>query len=128
MKNLVSELKKILPLKSTTSEGDVIVVAAKQPQMLFYGYINKIERDTSRRDEWWHIHFNVLSVPLQQMTWTLRTAQMTGQEIFTMGGEERFVQAVDFSAAKDKEGFGAEPEQKPAAAQKGKISPLKRVK
>jgi hypothetical protein len=39
----------------------------------------------------------MLTVPLQKMTWTLRTAQMTGKDIFTMGGEERFVQAVDFS-------------------------------
>jgi len=101
MKNLVSELKKLVPMKATTNVGDVIIVAAKQPHMLFYAYVTKLERDHTRRDEWWHVHFTVLSVPMQQMTWTLRTEQMTGQEIFTMGGEERFVQAVALEPEKD---------------------------
>ena len=34
--------------------------------------------------------------PPQKMTWTLRTEQFTGQEIFTMGGEERFIKAIQF--------------------------------
>ena len=125
MKELVNEIKKIVPLKSTTNEGDIILVAAKQPQMLFYASVTKIERDTTRRDEWWHLHFTILSVPLQQMTWTLRTEQMTGQEIFTMGGEERFVQAVKLAEAdKTSEVIS----QKEKSVTEAKKSPLKRIK
>ena len=96
MQKLVDELRSLITLKNTTDIGDIILIVAKEPQMLAYAYVNDIERDTSRKDEWWHISFTMLTVPLQKMTWTLRTAQMTGKDIFTMGGEERFVQAVDF--------------------------------
>jgi hypothetical protein len=46
---------------------------------------------------------------------------MTGKEIFTMGGEERFVKAVD---------FGEQPASSPLGMRKSKnkISTLKRVK
>ena len=37
------------------------------------------------------------SVPPQAVVWTLRTAQFTGREIFTMAGEARFVKAVEFA-------------------------------
>jgi len=96
MQKIVDELRSLITLKNTTDIGDIILIVAKEPQMLIYAYVNNIERDTSRKDEWWHISFTMLTVPLQKMTWTLRTAQMTGKDIFTMGGEERFVQAVDF--------------------------------
>jgi hypothetical protein len=95
MLDLVAELRQLLPFKETTDIGDVVIIAAKSPQMLAYAYVSDIERDRSRKDEWWHIHLTLLGIPLQQITWTLRRAQMTGQEIFTMGGEERFVQAVE---------------------------------
>lgn len=95
MEKIVIELKKIVEFKNTTDIGDIVLVAAKEPHVLLYGYVIDIEQDNTRKDEWWHLHLTMLSVPLQRMTWTLRTAQMTGQEIFTMGGEERFIQAVD---------------------------------
>jgi len=117
MKKIVEELKQLVAFKKTTDIGDVVLIAAKEPHMLFYAYVNKIERDGSRRDEWWHVHLTLLSVPLQKITWTLRTEQMTGQEIFTMGGEERFLQAVD---------VGEKP-LKPLGTGK-KIPMLKRVK
>jgi hypothetical protein len=47
---------------------------------------------------------------------------MTGKEIFTMGGEERFVKAVDFR----EEGNSVKPAV--ATKLKKKIFPLKRVK
>ena len=95
MEKIVIELKKIVEFKNTTDIGDIVLIAAKDPQVLLYGYVIDIEQDTTRKDEWWHLHLTMLSVPLQRMTWTLRTPQMTGQEVFTMGGEERFIQAVD---------------------------------
>ena len=97
MENLVAELKEIINFKDTTDVGDIVLIAAKEPQMLVYAYVQEIERDTGKKDEWWNIELSVLSLPPQKLTWTLRTAQMTGLEIFTMGGEERFVKALDFN-------------------------------
>ncbi len=100
MQKLVAELKQLIAFKDTTDIGDIILIAAKKPQMLHYAVVTDIERDPSRKDEWWLLHFSVLSIPIQPMTWTLRTRQMTGMEIFTMGGEERFVKAVDLGGAR----------------------------
>ena len=96
MEKIVAELKEIITFKDTTEAGDVVLIAAEEPQMLVYAYVTAIKRDSSRKDEWWHIDLSVLAIPPQTMTWTLRTAQMTGMEIFTMGGEERFFKALDF--------------------------------
>jgi hypothetical protein len=122
MQQLVDELRQVLPLKKTTERGDIVIIAAENPQILTYAYVREIERDTSRRDEWWHLHLTILAIPLQQMTWTLRTAQMTGEEIFTMGGEKRFVQAVDCRVLIDI------PQTPGPADRKTPVSTLKRVK
>ncbi len=105
MQKIVDELKSLITFKNTTDIGDVILVVAKEPQMLMYAYVNDIERDISRKDEWWNVSFTLLTVPLQKMTWTLRTAQITGKDIFTMGGEERFIQAVNFGPKNKPEGI-----------------------
>ncbi len=97
MERLVAERKKVLPLQGTTVEGDIVVVAAKTPQMLVYARVGSILRDQTRKAEWWHVTLHLLTIPLQTVTWTLRTPQFTGQEIFTMGGEGRFIQAVHFT-------------------------------
>ena len=104
MQKLGEELKQLIVFKTTTDRGDIVLIAAKEPKMLFYAYVTNIERDDSRKDEWWHLHLTLLSVPLQKITWTLRTEQMTGREIFTMGGEERFLQAVDLGQQLEKPG------------------------
>ncbi len=83
MQKLVDELKTMLDFKDTTNVGDVVLIAAKEPQMLIYAYVSRIERDTSRRDEWWHVDLDMLSIPLQKMTWTLRWEQMTGKKNIT---------------------------------------------
>ena len=121
MQKFIEELKQLIPFKDTTNIGDIILIAAKQPQFLAYAHVEKIERDTSRRDEWWHVHMTMLSIPLQKMTWTLRTEQLTGQETFTMGGEERFVKAV----ALDRPATGDQP---PSSKSRNKVTSLKRVK
>ncbi len=99
MENIVSELKQIIPFKDSTNIGDIVLIATKEPQMLVYALVDSIERDGSRKDEWWVIGLTLLSIPPQKLSWTLRTLQMTGMEIFTMGGEERFIKAVDFKKA-----------------------------
>jgi hypothetical protein len=121
MQKTIEELKQLVPLKDTTDIGDIVLIVAKEPQLLVYAYVGEIERDTSRRDEWWHVHLTMLTIPLQKLTWTLRTEQMTGQEIFTMGGEERFVKAVDFKGREDSGKARVTKSTK-------KVSTLKRVK
>lgn len=118
MKKIVEELKNLITFKETTNAGDIVMIAAKEPKMLFYAYVNKIDRDASRKDEWWHVYLTLLSVPLQKITWTLRTEQMNGQEIFTMGGEERFLKAVELG----------EKQEDPFGGRVKKVSTLKRVK
>lgn len=119
MQKIVEELKQVVNFKTTTEPGDIVLIAAKEPQMLLYAHVSKVERDSNRKDEWWHVQMDVLSIPLQSISWTLRTEQMTGQEVFTMGGEERFLAAVQFQV----------PDPTPSTEKsKAKISPLKRIK
>lgn len=101
MQDMVKELQLLVPFKKTTDIGDIILIVAKEPHILQYAVVTNITRDESRKDEWWHVDFSFLSIPIQEATWTLRSPQMTGAEIFTMGGEERFVAAVDFGKGKE---------------------------
>ncbi|MEK6202397.1 MAG: hypothetical protein N2A40_08275 [Desulfobulbaceae bacterium] len=99
MEKLLAELKRVVRFKDSTDRGDLVLIVAKEPQvMVSYALVTDIVRDTSRRDEWWNVGLILLSIPPQEMTWTLRTSQLTGMEVFTMGGEERFVKAVDLGA------------------------------
>ena len=118
MKKLIADLKEHVPFKDTTDVGDLVLLVAKEPQMLVYALVTGIERDPSRRDEWWHLHMQVLTVPPQSLTWTLRTEQFTGREIFTMGGEERFVQAVRFDISRP-EPLEPSPHDKKSSGKRG---------
>lgn len=127
MEKLIKELGQLVPFKETTDIGDLVLVVAKEPQMLVYALVTGMERDTSRKAEWWNLSLTFLTVPLQDVTWTLRTPQMTGMEIFTMGGEERFVKAVNMAPALD----GSEeqlPVEEAGKTEKKKAPFLKRVK
>jgi hypothetical protein len=96
MQKLIAELKQVVSFKDSTDVGDLVLIVAKEPQiMASYALVTDIERDTSRKNEWWHVSLLLLSIPPQAMTWTLRIPQLTGMEVFTMGGEERFIKAVD---------------------------------
>jgi hypothetical protein len=121
MKKIVAELKQIIDFKDTTEAGDVVLIASKEPQMLIYAYVLDIVKDAARKDEWWNLQFKMLSVPLQKMTWTLRTPQMTGQEIFTMGGDEVFFKAIDLDSK-------STPVVPPVPDQKNDKKGLRRVK
>lgn len=97
MEKLIAELKQVIKFKDSTDIGDLVLIVAKEPQvMASYALVTDIERDDSRKNEWWHVGMTLLSLPPQKITWTLRTPQFTGMEVFTMGGEQRFVKAVDF--------------------------------
>ncbi|MEE4165046.1 MAG: hypothetical protein V2I35_03535 [Desulfocapsaceae bacterium] len=122
METLIEELKAVIPLKSATDTGDIVLIVGQNPQMIIYGIITSIERDPSKKDEWWNIGITFLTVPLQKVVWTLRTEQMTGREIFTMGGEKRFFQAVEL----DRGSFTFPSTDKESRS--SKRSKLKRVK
>lgn len=95
MEQIVEELKKIVAFKDDTESGDIVLVLTENPQAFVYGVVRGFERDDTRRDEWWNVSLQLLTVPIQNVTWTLRREQFTGQEIFTMGGDKRFIKAVD---------------------------------
>ncbi len=123
MKNLVYQLKQIIPFKDTAEVGDVVLIAAKEPETLFYAVITNIERDPGRKDEWWILDFSLLSIPIRNMQWTLRLPQMTGVEIFTMDGKERFMKAVNL---KETPSFSASLH--PKKEKKNKKRLVKRIK
>ena len=100
MKKIIEDLKKLVVFKDKIEEGDIVLIAAKKPQMLLYGLVSDIVRDDSKLDEWWHVSMHLLSLPPRRVTWILRTEQMTGQEFFTMDGEERFMKPVLFDSGK----------------------------
>ena len=74
MEKLVAELKRILTFKEDTNEGDLVIVAAEEPQLLVYAMVGPIERDETRKDAWWHVTLHLLGIPLQTVVWTLREA------------------------------------------------------
>jgi hypothetical protein len=121
MEKIVSELKKVVSFKNTVDVGDIVLIAAKKPQMLVYGFISEMVRDETRRDEWYHVGMHLLTLPPSKVTWTLRPEQMSGQEIFTMDGEERFMKAVAFDSDKT-------PESGSRKQKKKDKTPLKRIK
>jgi hypothetical protein len=126
MEQLVAELKKILPFKETTVSGDIVLVVAKNPQMLLYATVGDIKRDETRKEEWWHVTLHLLSIPMQTVIWTLRTSQFTGQEIFTMGGEGRFIKAVRFDGVRS--GPAPSPDREDKGRGGGRKSGLRIVK
>lgn len=91
LEKVLRELKSIMPFKDSTREGDIVLIVADQ---LFYAMVTEIVRDDTRRDEWWHVTFQLLTVPPRRVVWTLREPQFSGQEVFTMGGEKRFIKAI----------------------------------
>lgn len=126
METLVKELGEVLNFKDTIDVGDVVLVVIEETKDAIYAYVTSIEPDNSRKDEWWNLSLSFLSIPVQKVTWTLRTPQMTGMEIFTMGGKQRFIKAVKLDETITKEkAVIAKPKSK---NKDGKASFLKLVK
>ncbi|WP_244155794.1 hypothetical protein [Desulfofustis glycolicus] len=121
MEKLVEQVQGLVSFKDQTEVGDLVLIIAHSPQLMMYAQVSSIERDRSKRDEWWIIGLTFLTVPLQKAVWTLRTDQMTGREIFTMGGEKRFFKAVDLNGENQDK---AELKKKPSRTGKE----LKRIK
>lgn len=99
MDTFVAELQKLIPFKDTTGAGDIVLLASRDPQMIVYALVMKIEPDRSRKEAWWNVTMQILAVPPREVVWTLREPQFTGQEIFTFGGIAHFMKAVRFQSA-----------------------------
>jgi len=93
IEKIVNDLKNIFVFKETTQVGDIVLIVAER---IMYALVTGIERDYGKKEEWWQVSLQLLTIPPQKVAWALRTPQFTGQEIFTMGGAERFVKAIDF--------------------------------
>ena len=129
MEKIIAELKELVPFKDTTETGDIVMVVAEDPQMVAYAMVTDIEPDLSRKDEWWEVHMQLLSVPIQSIVWTLRVEQFTGQEIFTMGGKAKFIKAVRFEKQPLQPNPKNNPEPLPSQQEKNSdTSWLRRVK
>ncbi|OGQ99700.1 MAG: hypothetical protein A2505_09350 [Deltaproteobacteria bacterium RIFOXYD12_FULL_55_16] len=115
MEKIINELKNIFVFKETTQVGDVVLLVTER---IMYAMVTGIERDYAKKEEWWQVSMQLLTIPPQKTAWTLRTPQFTGQEIFTMGGEPHFVKAIDF-------GEGGEAAQ---IKKTGQIVPAKKKK
>ena len=61
MEQIVKDLKKMMPFKDTVETGDIVLIAAKKPKMLVYALITDIDRDESKKDEWWKISMQMLN-------------------------------------------------------------------
>jgi len=126
MQQLVDELKKQVPLgREWTREGDIVLIASLDPRMLAFAVVLGITRDESRRDEWYQVEMRLLTVPLQPLTWILRPEQMSGREIFTMGGKERFMAPLEIGRPLSAGSPGGG--QREAGGGK-KVVPLRRIK
>ncbi|MCW5201308.1 hypothetical protein VU10_03370 [Desulfobulbus sp. US1] len=125
MEKIVKELKNLVPFKETTDVGDIVLVVVEETEMAGYALITGIEPDHTRKDEWWEVHMQLLSVPPQPLVWTLRTEQFTGQEMFTMGGKARFVQAVHFETETGLRDAAPQPKIDGSAEKKGGLRLIK---
>ncbi len=124
MEKLVAELKRILTFKEDTNEGDLVIVAAEEPQLLVYAMVGPIERDETRKDAWWHVTLHLLGIPLQTVVWTLREPQFTGREIFTMAGNPHFIKAIALPTTPEPE----QDQQARPSKKTAKISKLTKIK
>jgi hypothetical protein len=95
LEEMLAELRKKITFKESTAAGDVVLVGMKPG--LFYGVVLDIKPNVKK--EWWDVSFKLLVMPPVDITWILRTPQMNG-ELFTIGGEEHFMIAIDMGLQK----------------------------
>jgi len=123
VEQLVEELQYQVPLKDTTEVGDMVIMLREDEDgrvSMTYARVMGFVRDVAKRDEWWHVRFVFLEVPPLPHTIILQEPHFTGKEVFTMGGRQVFIKAVNFEA------FGSEDKEisaKPLAAQEEFVQP-----
>lgn len=104
IEKLIEELGYQIPFKETTETGDIVIMLRENDDgrvSMVYARVLGFDRDTSKRDEWWHVHFVFLEVPPLPRTIILQSPHFTGQEVFTMGGRKVFIKAINFKAFAD---------------------------
>jgi len=101
MEKVIEEIQFQVPLKDSTSTGDTVLFLREGEDgqiTISFARVMGFDPDQSKRDEWWHVRFVFLEIPLQARTIILQTPHFTGREVFTMGGRKVFIKAVNFEA------------------------------
>ena len=107
----INELRTQITFKSTIEVKDIVLIISKA--FLGFGIVNNIVKDKMKKGDWWSVSFTIFSVPLKPLSWILRTPQMTGQETFSINGENMFFAVVDVKKEIPKEEPTKEPIKKP---------------
>jgi len=71
-------------------ENDIVLLYFEDQPMSF-ARIERIEAD--HKPDWWHVKLLMLQIPLQPVTWILRSAYIDGAE-FTMNGNRMRLEPV----------------------------------
>ena len=80
-------------LKNDLNIGDLALIFLENN--VAFVVITDIKKNPRPKVAWWDVTFKLLTIPLQEISWTLRHEQMTGQEHFTINGENRFFAPID---------------------------------
>ncbi len=89
-----------------TDENDVVLIYFEDNPIAF-ARVESILPDIKR--DWYHVKLLLLKLPLQTVTWILRTAYISGDE-FTMNGKRMRIEKV---VCPEEEGIEPEIESKP---------------
>lgn len=94
-----------------TKENDIVLIYFEDKPMTF-ARIEDIQAD--HKPDWYHVKLLMLQVPLQAVTWILRTAYIDGTE-FTMNGNRMRLEPVvcpeDPDAERSEKDAGEKPPQ-----------------
>lgn len=93
-KDVVKPILSQLTLKNDTNIGDVVLIF-REKRAMFAVVTDIIKNVNNHHQEWWDVTFKLLDIPLKEISWTLRTEQMTGKESFTMDGANMFFAPID---------------------------------
>ena len=107
MEKVIEEIQFQVPLKDNTSTGDTVLFLREDEEgqiTISFARVLGFEPDRSKKDEWWHVRFVFLEVPLHARTIILQTPHFTGREVFTMGGRKVFIKAVSFETFQEESG------------------------
>lgn len=96
-----------------TTENDIVLIYFEDNPMTF-ARIEEIQAD--HKPDWYHVKLLMLQVPLQVVTWILRTAYIDGTE-FTMNGNRMRLERV--TCPEDPEAVSPKPDPGDGGAKPG---------
>jgi len=100
MKQLIKQVKSIVTQAKSAEQGSTVLVFFGEDSSLMWGIIREFVRDETKKDDWFHVTIDMLSMPPRRVVWTLRVPQINGSEEFTMQGNPRYILPVAMSASK----------------------------